>query len=77
MAHFRGRLKGNRGEASRLGTKRSGLFTEAASWNGRIVVDIWHDFETGEDKFLVRQEPHFAKGIHESLVSGVIGKPAK
>ena len=33
MAHFRSTIGGNRGEASRLGTKNSGMMTECNGWN--------------------------------------------
>ena len=33
MAEFRGTVQGNRGEASRLGHKSSGLTTECNTWN--------------------------------------------
>lgn len=42
MAHFYGTLQGNRGEASRLGTKDSGITTYAASWEGAVRVHIWN-----------------------------------
>lgn len=49
MAHFRGTLLGNRGEASRLGSAKSGI---QASVNGRnvgvnVVADV--DPDTGKD----------------------------
>lgn len=33
MAHFIGSLQGNKGEASRLGSKRSGIRAKAQGWN--------------------------------------------
>jgi hypothetical protein len=41
MAHFRGTLRGQRGEASRLGSKSSGLLGKLASWQGAVKVDLW------------------------------------
>ena len=38
MSHFYGKLKGSRGEATRCGTRSSGLKTTAASWDGAIHV---------------------------------------
>lgn len=40
MAHFYGTIKGSRGEASRLGTKASGLRTTTASWQGAVTVNM-------------------------------------
>ncbi len=43
MAHFRGIIQGQLGEASRLGTKASGLSARLGSWQGGITVNIYHD----------------------------------
>lgn len=42
MARFIGYLKGNRGQASRLGTKNSGIEARAQGWNigARIVLKV-------------------------------------
>lgn len=53
MAHFRGTLTGNRGEASRLGTKNSGLHGTANGWNVGVSFDLWYDEEKNEDTVLV------------------------
>ena len=45
MAHFIGYTKGNRGEASRLGTKESGLSSEARGWNVGGSVQTYYDKE--------------------------------
>jgi hypothetical protein len=47
MAHFYGTLKGQAGEATRRGSKGSGLKVAAASWNGAVYVRLWH--KAGED----------------------------
>lgn len=41
MAHFRGTLRGQRGQASRLGSKSSGLHANLASWQGAVEVDLY------------------------------------
>ena len=51
MSQFRGTVKGNRGEASRLGTKSSGLMVEANGWNKGIRVICNH--EDNQDVFYV------------------------
>lgn len=58
MAQFRGILDGNRGEASRLGTKQSGLRVEAQSWQGKAVVQLYHDAESGKDMVRVTLAQH-------------------
>ena len=51
MAHFRGTVKGGRGEASRLGHKTTGLSTTCNSWNLGIKVEaVVHD---GQDEFRI------------------------
>ena len=71
MAQFRGTLQGARGEASRLGTKSSGLTVEAASWFGKIVVELSH--EHGLDRYEVTQQPHHGHGASILLARGVVG----
>jgi hypothetical protein len=41
MAHFRGTVIGNQGEASRLGTKGSGLLVTAHAWNLGVHVRLY------------------------------------
>lgn len=38
MAHFYGNLKGSRGEATRCGTRQSGIRVSARSWAGSVTV---------------------------------------
>lgn len=40
MSHFYGTLQGARGEATRCGTKSSGLIVKAASWQGAVSVTL-------------------------------------
>jgi hypothetical protein len=40
MAHFYGTVQGQRGRASRLGSKQSGLDVTAASWQGAVSVTL-------------------------------------
>ena len=42
MAHFIGYVQGNRGEASRLGSKDSGIKAQAQGWEMGGVVRLWH-----------------------------------
>lgn len=41
MAHFRAVIKGARGEASRLGTKSSGMYAKVQTWGWDVVVKAW------------------------------------
>lgn len=73
MAQFFGLLKGTRGEATRLGSKSSGLVTEACSYQGKIVTVLRHDDFTGKDVFEVRMERHQGAGDYMVIATGVVG----
>ena len=75
MAHFRGTVRGSRGQASRLGTKRSGLTVTCNGWgigvkaiagqaNGEDVIDI---YSTGGS---YGQKDVFVKRIYKGAYSG-------
>ena len=46
----------------------------AAGWGGRITTHLWHDIETGEDKFEVSMIPHEGQGDRVTIASGIVGK---
>ncbi|MEE8489910.1 MAG: hypothetical protein V3S43_06205 [Acidimicrobiia bacterium] len=73
MAHFYGTLEGNRGEATRCGSKDSGVETYAAGWGGAIRVKVYH--EDGKDHFVVCQVPWRSGGVQETIATGILGKP--
>jgi hypothetical protein len=50
MAHFRGTIKGQRGEASRLGGKKSGLSATLNVWDFGVTVHLTHNPDTGVDE---------------------------
>lgn len=62
MAQFYGGVEGNRGEATRLGTKSSGLTTFASGWGGQVTVSMWHDDREDRDRFYIRVGPHPSGG---------------
>lgn len=50
MAHFYGSVSGKaKTTTSRLGTKKSGIVVDVASWSGSCHVELTHDEKTGED----------------------------
>lgn len=53
MAHFRGTIQGNRGQASRLGDMQSGLVMHCNGWNSGIKIRAYFDKETNQDCFFV------------------------
>jgi len=60
MAHFRATIEGNRGRASRLGTKKSGLEITVNGWH--IGVDIWVRYDEKTDQDIIT--------IHRTCGSG-------
>ena len=42
MAHYRATIQGQRGEASRLGTKQSGIRAHVNGWDIGVYVSIQH-----------------------------------
>lgn len=76
MAQFFGSIQGMKGEETRLGSKSSGMRAEAASWQGKIVVKLSHNTDTGLDEFTVNMEPHSGKGERLEIASGVVGQKA-
>ena len=54
MAHFYGNLKGSRGEATRCGTKSSGIRVSARSWAGSVSVEMEDDEDYGEPRVIIR-----------------------
>ena len=77
MSHFYGTLNGNRGEATRCGSKGSGLTTYCASWSGAVVCHAWHDEQTGTDMVRVELAPWRGVGVHRQLYSGPIDAAAQ
>lgn len=73
MAHFRGTIQGTRGEASRLGSKDSGLTVEAQSWQGKVTVQLAHDPATGIDSVIIELSKHHGQGRSMLLYNGPIG----
>lgn len=49
MAQYRATIKGQRGQASRLGSKRSGLRTITNGWNSGIRIEA--RYVNGKDVF--------------------------
>lgn len=75
MSHFYGTLKGQRGLATRTGSKSSGIQTTAASWNGAIRVEVYRDDGSDTDRFVVTEIPWMGCGVSRVLAEGVLGHP--
>jgi|TARA_R110000824_G_scaffold2177_1_gene10238 hypothetical protein len=74
MSHFYGRVSGNRGSATRCGSKVSGYHTIAASWDGAIEVRLSYDPKTKKNYYTVYQTPWSGRGIERVIAEGVIGE---
>lgn len=53
MAHFRGTVQGNRGEASRIGHPKDGLRTDCNGWTAGVRVQVSYNPETKQDEFTI------------------------
>ena len=73
MSHFYGRITGNRGSATRCGSKVSGYHTVAASWDGAIEVRLGYDPKTDTNYYVVYQTPWHGKGVDREIARGIIG----
>jgi hypothetical protein len=73
MAHFYGTLQGHRGEATRTGSKASGITTDTASWEGAVRVEVSHSATLGYDVARVWLIPWHGTGSSRLLYSGPVG----
>jgi len=53
MAHYRAEIRGMRGEASRLGTKSSGISGHIAGWDIGASVRIHYDTEKKQNVLFI------------------------
>jgi len=71
MSHFYGVLNGSRGEATRCGTKKSGLAVTAASWSGAVSVRLYVNAD-GVDRARVSLVPWHGAGTSRVLYDGPV-----
>ena len=74
MSHFYGFAQGNKGYASRGGSKKSGYHTIAASWDGAIEVKLSYDPKTDTNYYVVYQSKWHEKGVESEIARGIIGE---
>ena len=70
MSQFYGKLQGNRGEATRCGTAKSGVVTHAASWKGAIRTVVYVD-DQGRDAYRVEMIQWQGAGEYRVIEQGV------
>lgn len=71
MSHFYAVVKGNRGEATRCGSKGSGIRTVAASWSGAIETILFE--KDGVDMYRVVQTSWKGSGVYRVIAEGEVG----
>ena len=76
MSHFYGSIPTSARKTipTARGHKSTGLTVNAASWQGAIEVELWHNTETGKDEYVVWQRAHHGNGVNEILIKGIIGE---
>ena len=73
MAQFYGTIQGqSKTQATRRGSKKSGLTTHAASWQGAVRVSLFTDEETGNDWCEVSLVPWHSRGVNRLLYRGPV-----
>lgn len=70
MSHFYGTLQGNRGEASRGGSKDSGITSYTASWRGAVRVRLY--VKDSVDMAYVELVPWQGQGTNQLLYDGPV-----
>lgn len=74
MAQFRGLVEGTRGEATRLGSKVSGLVTECNGWRSGVKVYASFNTTTGLDDFHIYLTDGSAHAAMDRLLAVVRGQ---
>ena len=74
MSHFYSVIQGNRGQATRCGTKDSGVTATAASWTGAIRTDLWYSPEDDVNRYTVVMIPWHGVGCTRVMATGTVGE---
>ena len=69
MSHFYGVLEGSRGQATRCGTKSSGVNVTVAGWRGAVRVQIRYNANKDRDEYRVYLEPWQGSGGDSRLLA--------
>ena len=73
MAQYRATIQGQRGQASRLGGKSSGMSASVNGWNSGIDVWVHYDEEKDEDVFTVYKTGGSNHGQAREIITEVRG----
>lgn len=71
MAQYLGQVQGQRGQATRLGSAKSGLDVTAASWQGAVAVRLYE--KDGVDMARVMLTTWHGAGTNRVLYDGPVG----
>ena len=76
MSHFYGSIptSARRTVPTARGHKSTGITTRAASYAGAVVVSLYHDENTGTDRFEISQQTHLGAGVNRLIAEGIIGE---
>lgn len=74
MAHFYGRMEGNRGETTRCGTKGSGIVARLGSWTGGVRVHLWWNEIHQENWATVSLIAWNGRGTQQLLYEGPVDR---
>jgi hypothetical protein len=72
MSHFYGTLQGNRGEATRSGSRDSGVSVRAASWQGCGFASVYFNEDKQEDWVRLGVEPWQGQGRSKVFYDGPV-----
>ena len=75
MSQFYGSVQGKAGRATRLGEKKGGLRTIAASRQGAVQVDLYYNPKTDKDEYIISLVPWYGQGKPLVIASGSVGQP--
>ena len=75
MSHFYATIQGHCGEATRMGTARSGMYSNTAGWKGCISVHLWEssraEHDDCPDRYTVSLVPwHGSGGLSRVIAEG-------
>lgn len=74
MSHFYAKIKGNRGQASRCGSKGSGINAQIGSWSGGVSVSLYWNDEYQKDWAVVSLIQWGGKGVDMLLYEGPVDR---
>jgi len=71
MSHFYGSMRGNRGKATRGGTKKSGFEAHIRGWNIGIRAHCFYNTEKDKDSILVYKTGGSNRSCADELITKI------